>query len=165
VNVAANERTDPVANTTTKTDTTPAAKPVGRKLDPQTRLKIKSAQAWRPLQGAALTGTIVAIVPRDGDFGRYPVVVLDTGAEHFTAVHAFHGVIVNELREMKAAPGETITIRYDGKRDHNKAKGPDGNPRQYHSYAVVNEADTEVEEWNFDTDTVQAKDDTEDPGY
>jgi len=158
-----------MANTSPKT-TTPAAKPAdaparktGRHLPADVLAKVKSAPAWRPMQGATVTGTIVTIVPRDGDFGRYPVVVLDTGADHYQAVHAFHGVIQNELREMRAAPGERITIRYDGKRDHNKAKDDKGEPRQYHSYSVVPTDGAEVEEWNFDTDKATQTED--DPGF
>jgi hypothetical protein len=140
----------------------PAITRPGRRFDRETLLRIKAAHAWRPVAGDTVSGTIVAVVPRDGDYGRYPVVVLDTGDDAFTAVHAFHGVLGNELRDMKAAPGMDIAIRYSGRQDSRKRKDASGDPVNYHGYSVVPDGGADLETWDF-SDAPTSADDQ--PGY
>lgn len=145
-----------------KPTTTPA--PAGRRFDRDTQLRIKAAKAWRPADGDRITGTIVAIVPRDGDYGRYPIVVLDTGTDPLTAVHAYHGVLLTELRDMKAAPGMDIAIAYNGRQESRKRKDADGDAVRYHGYSVVRDADVELETWDF-SDVLTKAADPDSPGY
>lgn len=132
----------------------------GKRFDAATLARIKAAVAWRPAEGDTLTCTIVAIVPREGgEYGRYPVVVVSAEGDDsgkLLAIHAFHGVMVNELKEMKAKAGDKIVVAYAGKREHNTAKDSDGNPRKYHSYSVVPAEGADIEEWDFDKDEVHS---------
>lgn len=119
------------------------------KFDAATLAKLKTAPAWRPTDGQTITGKIVTVVKRTGEHGAYPCVILDTGAEKFTAIHAFHGVLKNELREMAAKPGDEITVLYTGKRTANKLN-TDGTEKMYHGYSVVPTDGAELEVFDFD---------------
>jgi hypothetical protein len=120
--------------------------------------KIKGAVAWRPAKGDMLTGTVVTIIPRQSDYGVYPVVVLDVPSDtpeeesSYIAWHAMHEVAINELREAKAAPGMRIAATYHGKLTHNSRKDSDGNPTKYHGFSVVPADGAELDTWDFDTD-------------
>lgn len=148
-----------------KSTTTATGAGSKRHFDADTLMRIRSAKAWRPAEGDQIEGTIVTIVPRDGEFGRYPIVVLNTGEDHLTAVHAFHGVLTNELTELRPGPGDTITIRYSGKQEHNKAVDPvTGQKRMYHGYSVVPAEGAELDAWDFGRDRAATTED-DDPGF
>jgi hypothetical protein len=132
------------------------AKKAARKFTAEELLRIKSAKAWRPAVGETITGKIVIIAPRTGDYGVYPVIVLDISEDSYTAVHAFHGVIKNELKAVNAQRGMDITIQYHGKREHNSAVDGDGNARKYHGYSVVPVDGAELEEYTFDFEDAPA---------
>lgn len=119
--------------------------------------RIKGAEAIRPVPGEAITGTIVTVVKRESaEYADYPCVILDIDGE-YRAFHAFHEVAQNELREAKARPGMEVVIMYHGKRQHNSEVDPDtGEPKQYHGYTVVPAAGMELEEWSFDSTTLEA---------
>lgn len=124
-----------------------ATAPTNRQhFDASTLAKIKTAPAWRPADGDTITGTIVTIVKRETqEYGAYPCVILATeGSDKFTAIHAFHGVLINELREMKAGPGMDVTVLYTGKRTANKLN-TDGSEKNYHGYSVVPVGGAELE--------------------
>ena len=107
------------------------------------RARIETATAWRPTPGETVTGTVVAIRARETEYGKHPVLVLDTGAENYTAVHAFHGVLKNKLFEIKPTPGDVLTIGYQGK--------VEGKKQPYHSYTVFDpNATFEVQEFSWD---------------
>jgi hypothetical protein len=134
------------------TPTAPVAPVASIRFDAQTLTKIKSAGAWRPKDGETLEGTIITVVRRTGEFGPYPCVILNTGnVNKFIAVHAFHGVLQNELREMKAKPGDNITVLYTGKRTANKLNA-DGSEKNYHGYSVVPTDGGELEVFDFTAD-------------
>ena len=151
-----------MARTAAKTTPAPVTTPVtGSRFDAQTLGRIKGAIAWRPNPGDTINGTIVVITPRESPFGgKYPCVILDTGADQLVAIHAFHGVLLNELKEMKAAPGLNIAIHYGGKREHNTALDGDGNKRKYHGYSVVPADGAELETWDFTADTATTDEET-----
>lgn len=122
------------------------------------KARINGAKAWRPkadrTEDEMITGTVVAIVPRTSDYGRYPVVVLDTGKNTFEAFHAFHQVAIDQLREVKPAAGETLTIVAHLKVDSKKRKQADGTPTQYTPYTIFNpdspDAEPQVYDWDGD---------------
>lgn len=139
------------------------------RFDADTLTKIKGAAAWRPKDGETLTGTIIIVTKRTGEFGPYPCVVLhpfnyakdDEGndtvekvyVDKFVAVHAFHGVLANELRDLKAGPGLDITTLYTGKRTANRLN-TDGTEKNYHGYSVVPSDGGEIESFDFTADEV-----------
>ncbi len=122
-------------------------------------VKIRSAKAWRVNEDALqngetgiLAGTIFAIVPRTGDYGKYPVIILDGSDGETYAIHAFHTLLFNQLQELKAHPGMDVVFRYAGKREHNKAVDSDGNKRKYHDWTVVPADGADIEEMDFSGD-------------
>lgn len=124
------------------------------KFDAETLTAIKMAPAWRHNEtGDAITGTVVAILKREhAEYGAYPLVILNTSddpaTKTFVSVHAFHGVLLNEMRELKTKPGDKVTVTYTGKRQANKLNS-DGSGRNYHGYSVVPAAGAEVETFSF----------------
>lgn len=132
-------------------------------------IKIKSAVAWRPAPGDTVSGTIVRVLRREtnSEFGAYPLVVMDTGEAQYTAVHAFHTILRDQLREIKAGPGDQITIVYQGKiESKNDAPERDdqGNPRKrkYHAYILIVNGVDLSEDYTWDG-AADESDDT--PGY
>jgi hypothetical protein len=103
--------------------------------------RIQGAKAWKPksdrIEAEALTGTVVAITARTSEYGTYPVVVVDTGAE-FLAFHAFHTLALEQLKALKPAPGESITIVAHPKAASRKRKDTDGKPVGYWPYTIFN---------------------------
>lgn len=126
-------------------------------------IKIRSALAWRPSEGDILEGKVKKLLGRASDFGVYPVVVIDNGEANYTAVHAFHTILRDALKELKTKPDDDIVIVYQGKIRSNKPYGYDAETqeplyRSYHSYVVIgNGVDSTVEftwddEWAPDGD-------------
>jgi hypothetical protein len=108
-------------------------------------VKIRSALAWRPSPGDMLDGKVVKLIARESDFGIYPIVILDTGDVMYTAVHAFHSLLRDALKELKVGPDDELVIVYQGKIESKNA-GPDGKKRSYHNYIVIgNGVDSTVE--------------------
>lgn len=104
--------------------------------------RINGARAWKPTKDRTtdemLTGTVVAIVPRTSEYGTYPVVVVDTGAETLSAFHAFHTVSLDQLKALKPSAGESIVIVAHPKVAANKRKDANGDPVQYTPYTIFN---------------------------
>lgn len=87
------------------------------------------APAWRPQPGEGIEGTVVAVSQREGGYGSYPVLTLDT-SDGELAVHAFHAVLRNELAEYAPEVGDALAIVYQG-----KVEGRHG--KRYHAYRVA----------------------------
>jgi hypothetical protein len=118
----------------------------------QDAINIRSAVAWRPTEGDMVSGTLVKTLKRDGgEFGPYPVMVLNTGELPFAAVHVFHKLLLEQLKELKPQPGIDITIVYQG-RQESKNLGPDGKPRTYHNYILIADGIEAEVEYNWDID-------------
>jgi hypothetical protein len=102
------------------------------------------APAWRPDTGDTLIGTVVGISARDGGFGEYPIVVVRPGqtAETELAFHAIHTVAQSELASKKPQTGETIAIKYLGKRE------AAGGKATYHAYKIVIDRDAGEFDWS-----------------
>jgi hypothetical protein len=118
----------------------------------QEKIRIRSATAWRPTQGDMIDGTIVKILVRSGgDYGAYPVVILDTGSATYTAIHAFHTLLRNQLAAIKASSGDEITIVYQGKVE-SKNKDLENKPRKYHNYILVSDGVESDLEYTWDSE-------------
>jgi hypothetical protein len=137
-------------------------------------VRIRQARAWRPGPGQSLTGTIVLIQKRTGDYGTYPVVIMEPEAGDlpadlpegaYVAFHAFHELALDQLREIKAGKGLRVTIAYGGKLSTNKTAAladSDPNKRRYHQYTIV-PADGGI--LADEIADLGAFDATEDPGF
>lgn len=117
-------------------------------------IRIRGAVAWRPDPGAEIEGTVFVIVPRESDYGRYPVVVLEdltapTGP--LLAVHGFHSLLEDQLRTLAVKPGDEIRIRYVGKQESKTDDGR-GGKRSYHNYIVIPATGADLEIYDY-TDT------------
>ena len=111
-------------------------------------IKIRAAKAWRPAPDDQITGSVVVVVPRESSFGRYPVVVLDTGQPSYTAVHAFHQLAEAQLRDLRVAPDMDITMRYLGQ-ETSKTDDGKGGKRTYHNYSIVPAAGAEIDVYDY----------------
>jgi hypothetical protein len=89
------------------------------------RLDAEHAPGWRPAAGEKVVGTVVALDEREGAYGSYPIVTLNT-AEGEVALHAFHEVLANELARVSPKLGDEIGVKYLGQ---HAEKG-------YHQYRV-----------------------------
>jgi hypothetical protein len=104
------------------------------------RMEMATAPAWRPESGDTIVGEIVGLKMGDGgEYGPYPIVVLKTiggtgGPMHF-AVHAFHTLLREALKELKVEMGSRIVITYLGTMEKNVQKDPE-KPQSYHMYYV-----------------------------
>lgn len=139
--------------TVSEPDTTPVKTTTTRSV--ADKLKIKAAKAWTPEAGTVLTGTVVTLTKRTSDYGEHIVVILKPAdSDDYVAVHAFHQVLIDQLKEVREEVGKLngaeITLRYDGKVASRKRKDDEGNPQKYHSYTVVSNSDVEVEEIDLD---------------
>lgn len=65
-----------------------------KKLLEQVDLDIKG---WRPEQGDKIAGKVVDITEGSGDYGEYPLLVIQTPSGNLTAVHCFHEVLRKEI--------------------------------------------------------------------
>lgn len=91
------------------------------------RLALPDAEAWRPEVGDQVIGKVVDIGEREGDWGPYPVFVLASTDGELVAVHAFHGVLKNELGTVQV--GDEVGIAYKGMKA--------GAKQSYENYKVV----------------------------
>lgn len=105
------------------------------------RLNQEFAPGWRPDAGEQLVGTIVEISSGRGDYGEYPLLVVEKAdGTGDVAVHAFHTVLKSELAAKRPSEGDRIGIKYLGI--------PAG--KKYESYRVVLERKTPATgtDWN-----------------
>ena len=72
-------------------------------------------EAWRPKIGDCLIGTVVSTDERDGEYGTYPIVTVETEGGKRLAFHAFHTVARGELARLRPKVGDEIGIKYHGK--------------------------------------------------
>ncbi len=101
------------------------------------RLDSDYADAWRPQVGEKVVGTVTALDVREGTYGEYPIVTLDTGNSE-VAVHCFHEVLANELAKIAPKIGDRVGIKYAGKHPE----------RGYHLYRVRRDGDDTEFAWN-----------------
>ncbi len=137
-------------------------------------LKVRAAKAWRPGAGEMIDGRVVKMLARTSEVGKdgpftYPVLIVDTGEVGYTAVHAFHSLLLEQLREVKTKPGDEITIVYQG-RIESKNDAADVDPetgkkrkRSYHAYLFVSNGNDASTEFSWDNGNIRAADD--EPGF
>jgi hypothetical protein len=94
------------------------------------------APAWRPTPGDKLAGTVTDITARDGEYGRYAIVTLNTG-DGEVALHCFHEVLANEFARIAPKVGDEVGVKYVG-------KDPD---KGYHRYRVRRAGDGDSFDW------------------
>lgn len=88
---------------------------------------------WRPEPGAKVFGTVKDIADsEEGEFGSYPIIVIQTPSGTLVGVHAFHTVLKNDVeRKIKRGTlkiGSEIAIQYRGQ---GEAKGTRNAPEMY----------------------------------
>ena len=123
-------------------------------------IRVRSAKGWLPEPGDQIDGKVVKIIPRktvlEGKTRVYPMIILNTGEPDYTAIHAFHSILLEQLKEAKLSPGDDLTIVYQGKEESKKLNAK-GEPREYHSYiAIVNGGQDDSVEFDWDNDVTNA---------
>jgi hypothetical protein len=102
----------------------------------QDQLDREFAPAWKPAPGDKIVGTVTDLTTRDGEYGRYPIVTLNTGTGE-VALHCFHEVLANELARIAPKVGDQVGVKYVG-------KDPD---KGYHRYRVRRGGDGDTFDW------------------
>jgi hypothetical protein len=85
-----------------------------------------AATGWKPNPGDRLVGTVLDLDTRDGEYGEYPIVTIQTDLGDEIAIHGFHTVLRREFAKRQPQVGERIGVKYLGKSD-----------RGYESYRIV----------------------------
>lgn len=97
------------------------------------------APAWRPEPGDRLIGIVVDVGTREGTYGPYPVVTVESEEDGCDlAFHGFHSVARQELARLKVRVGDRIGLAYHGRRT---SKGGD----EYESYVIRVDREEPVE--------------------
>lgn len=78
------------------------------------RLNAPDPEGWRPEAGDLLIGTVDEVSSREGDFGPYPLIIVEKSDGSYVAVHAFHSVLRNEIESLQPSIGDEIGIKYEG---------------------------------------------------
>lgn len=110
------------------------------------QLNEEFAPAWRPEEGDVITGNVVSITQRQGDFDPYWIVTLEKDDGQREAIHAFHTRARQELERIRPQVGHRIAMKYLGKRQ--------GKTYSYHDYRGATENAPSVE-WEKSTDNGQ----------
>jgi hypothetical protein len=78
------------------------------------------AEGWRPEPGDILRGDVVDVTMAEDRFNarkRYPIVTIARQEDgEKVAVHAFHQVLQNALRSVRPMPGDSLAIKYTGRK-------------------------------------------------
>lgn len=79
----------------------------------------RDVTAWRPEPGDSVYGTLRDIEDSsEGDFGSYPIIIIETPSAKLVSVHAFHTILRRNLeRKMNRGIlkiGDEIAIQYRG---------------------------------------------------
>lgn len=93
----------------------------------------RDSEPWKPEDEDTVLGTVLAIAERDGGYGPYPVVTLETADGRELEIHAFHRLLRDKLASIDVWPGDQLGIRYLGQK-----VTADGSGR-YFAYRVVHQ--------------------------
>lgn len=86
--------------------------------------------AWKPNVGETLGGLVTDIRMLNTKFDPVPVVTIENENGIAVAFWLIHTVARNEFHRQRIMPGETVWIRYEGKKE------PDGGGPAYDSYTI-----------------------------
>lgn len=81
------------------------------------RMNAPDPEGWRPEVGDVVIGTIDEVTTGNGDFGEYPLLIIEKADGEFIAVHAFHSVLRNEIESLQPSEGDEIGVKYLGKKE------------------------------------------------
>lgn len=98
------------------------------------RLEGGDAEGWRPEPGDVVIGVVDEVTSREGDYGPYPLIVIEQEDGELVAVHAFHTVLKNEIEAQAPSVGDEIGVKYLGTQEPKGGlkKGQD----PFHAYRV-----------------------------
>ncbi len=113
------------------------------------RMQIATAPAWRPSTGDTLAYEVIGLkMGTTTDYAPYPIIVakrMDDGTP--VAIHAFHTMLREGLRDLKCDIGKRFITSYLGEQVKNKLSAK-GEQETYHMYYT--------EEINLDGGPVEA---------
>lgn len=118
------------------------------------KIALASAPAWRPNPGDTLLNPTVVGVRKGGvggEYGTYPILVVESTDGDILAIHAFHTLLRDRLAEIKPTPGTVIeSITYLGEKITNASAGKDEKDQtSYHHYVVTMAGDETAEEYDW----------------
>lgn len=128
--------------------------------------RIKRALPWRPEAGDRIDGDVVRIMARttivEGKPSKYPILIVNAGEPEYRAVHAFHSILQDQLREARVKAGDKVSIFFGGEVE-SKNKNAKGEARSYYDYSVVVNGEDTAEEYLWDNPALDKADD--EPGF
>jgi len=95
----------------------------------------EGAPAWVPEEpGEGIQGRLVSVSQGTGDYGSYPVWVVDLGDDNKVRVNGFGTVLSREMQDANAEPGDTVAVKFFGDKEiqNGKWKG-----KMYKHYKVA----------------------------
>ena len=112
----------------------PKSVPVEDRMSAYTRnMIIAKAPAWMPSPGEVIVGEIIGLSMREADYGPYPVITFQKDDGNVVNLHAFHGMIQQQLADLQADLGSMLIITYAGLRKKTKPNAK-GEIEEYHDY-------------------------------
>lgn len=90
----------------------------------------RDAEPWKPDEGDFVIGVVLDVQTREGEYGDYLLVTLETDDGREVEVHGFHTTLRNELMKLDPRVGDELAVRYLGKKT--SATGA-----SYYAYRVV----------------------------
>jgi hypothetical protein len=92
----------------------------------------RDPKPWKPEPNDAVLGVVLDTQLRDGGYGEYLVITIETLDGEEIEVHAYHTALRNEVMGLDVRPGDQLGVRYLG--EQKTAAG-----QKYHAYRVVYE--------------------------
>ena len=94
----------------------------------------RETTAWQPNDGDVIVGTLRDVTDSaEGDYGSYPIVLIETEDKQLVTVHAFHTILRREIeRKLQRGTlklGDEIAILYVGKLPGKGGREPANNYR------------------------------------
>lgn len=91
---------------------------------PELDLDLAGGKGWRPKKGDEVRGILKSVSKGWSDWanGWYPILTIEQEDGSLTMVHAFHSVLLNEIKTMRPMPGEYVGVKFHGEQKTNDGK-------------------------------------------
>lgn len=113
-----------------------------------------------PREGDVLEGTVSSITTGTSEYGNYPIITIRQSDGNERAFHAFHTAARSQLVRLRPSPGDTLGIKYLGRK---RAKNAPRGYSAYENYAI--RSDRAAYDWDADRTADQPDPDDGDIPY
>lgn len=112
------------------------------------RMELRNAPGWRPAPNTTVRAEVIGLHMGESEYGPYPKIIYrrkeydGTPTEEVFALHAFHQVLKDRLRELGTDIGKEQFLTYLGTRASGTRVDSKGEAVEYHNYDVENVGET-----------------------